>query len=81
MNKLDAHNNAERRPPSWPKLNQLLFDLGSDVAKEEDVEYVKNYIAALDKQFDLGLFAFSCEVLTAREKELLLSFFQCLKPI
>ena len=54
MNRLNAKTNAERRPSSWPKLNQLLFDLGSDTDKEEDVSYVKQKIAELDKQFDLG---------------------------
>ena len=28
------------------------------MSKEEDAEYVKEYIAELDKQFDLGVFAF-----------------------
>ena len=60
ISKLDANSSVARRPNTkWPKLNQLLFDLGSDVDKEEEVEYVKNYIIELDKQFDLGLFAFS----------------------
>ena len=58
MNRLNAKSNAERRPSSWPKLNQLLFDLGSDTEKEEDVNYVKQKIAELDKQFDLGSYLF-----------------------
>ena len=58
MNRLNAKTNIERRPSSWPKLNQLLFDLGSDTEKEEDVNYVKQKIAELDKQFDLGLYLF-----------------------
>ena len=56
MNRLNANTNTERRPSSWPKLNQLLFDLGSDTDKEEDVNYIKQKIAELDKQFDLGLY-------------------------
>ena len=58
MNRLNAKTNTERRPSSWPKLNQLLFDLGSDTDKEEDVSYVKQTIAELDKQFDLGSYLF-----------------------
>ena len=58
MNRLNAKTNAERRPSSWPKLNQLLFDLGSDTEKEEDVNYIKQKIAEVDKQFDLGLYLF-----------------------
>ena len=58
MNRLNAKTNAERRPSSWPKLNQLLFDLGSDTDKEEDVNYIKQKIAELDKQFDLGWYFF-----------------------
>ena len=63
MNRLNAKTNAERRPSSWPKLNQLLFDLGSDTDKEEDVSYVKQKIAELDKQFDLGSYLFRIDVL------------------
>ena len=58
MNRLNAKTNAERRPSSWPKLNQLLFDLGSDTEKEEDVNYIMQKIAELDKQFDLGSYLF-----------------------
>ena len=58
MNRLNAKTNAERRPSSWPKLNQLLFDLGSDTDKEEDVNYIMQKIAELDKQFDLGSYLF-----------------------
>ena len=58
MSKLNSSNNANRHPnKSWPKLNQLLFDLGSDEDKEKDVEYVKQKIMELDQQFDLGVFA------------------------
>ena len=58
MSRLNANNNTGRRPKhAWPKLNQLLFDFGSDVSKEEDVEYIKKKIMELDAQFDLGLFA------------------------
>ena len=63
MNRLNAKTNIERRPSSWPKLNQLLFDLGSDTEKEEDVNYVKQKIAELDKQFDLGLYLFNIIIL------------------
>ena len=57
MGKLDAKTNAERRPKgAWPKLNQLLFDFGSNTSREEDVDYVKKKIDELDRQFDLGLF-------------------------
>ena len=59
MNRLNAKTNIERRPSSWPKLNQLLFDLGSDTEKEEDVNYVKQKITELDKQFDLGWYLFN----------------------
>ena len=53
-----SKTNADRHTPSgWPKINQLLFDLGSEEAKEEDLEYVKNKITELDRQFDLGLYA------------------------
>ena len=58
MNRLNAKTNAERRPSSWPKLNQLLFDLGSDTDKEEGVNYIMQKIAELDKQFDLGSYLF-----------------------
>ena len=58
MNRLNAKTNAERRPSSWPKLNQLLFDLGSNTEQEEDVNYIKQKIAELDKQFDLGSYLF-----------------------
>ena len=58
MNRLNAKTNAERRPSSWPKLNQLLFDLGSDTDEEEGVNYIMQKIAELDKQFDLGSYLF-----------------------
>ena len=55
MSKLETKTNAERRPKgAWPKLNQLLFDLGSNISKEENVKYVMKRITELDRQFDLG---------------------------
>ena len=54
----DSKTNADRHTQSgWPKINQLLFDFGSEEAKEEDLEYVRNKIIELDRQFDLGLYA------------------------
>ena len=60
MKRVNYTTNTERRRnwPTWPKLNQLLFDFGMSSEKlEEDVEYVKSKIVELDRQFDLGLFA------------------------
>ena len=55
LSKLNATNTKDRRPTRrWPKLNQLLFDLGVLESKqEEDVNFVRQKILELEQQFDL----------------------------